>query len=376
MAEPKITRNTFRFRLYPTKAQSETLESTLAVCCELYNAGLQERRDAWKLNRKSISYFDQTVQLTHIRKVRADVDAVNTAALENVLKRVDLAYKAFFRRVKAHEKPGYPRFRSVARYDSLTFRQIGNALIGNRLMLSKIGKVRIKVHRPLEGSIKTLTVKREAGRWFACFSVECEAKPLPFSANTVGIDVGLSSFATLSDGTAIENPRWYRHGQQALRVAQRRVARRKKGSHRRRTAVTLLQRVHARVRQQRADFLHKLSRKIVNENGLIAVEDLNIKGLARGILAKSVNDAAWSQFLFYLAYKAESAGRVFVKVDPRGTSQTCTCGATVRKTLKDRIHICLSCGLVADRDHVSALIIQGLGQSLQDPTWATAPCVS
>lgn len=367
---------TFRYRIYPTKRQEQILNDQLAVCCELYNAALQERRDAWQRERKSISYFDQTVQLIEIKAVRQDVAAISANVLENTLKRVHLAFAGFFRRVSQREKAGHPRFRSVARYNSLTFRQIGKALTGNKLRLTRIGPVKIRLHRTIAGVIKTLTVKREAGRWFALFVVECDAAPLPFNPHMVGVDVGLSSFATLSDGTTIENPRWFRAAQAKLRRLQRRVARRKKGSNRRRKAVRMLQRFHNHVRDQRRDFHHKESRKIVNQNGLIAVEDLNVKGLARSRLSKSVNDAGWANFLFMLAYKAESAGRVFVKVDPQGTSQTCLCGAAVPKTLAMREHICKECGLIADRDHVSAQII--LARSL--PSGANAgdlmPCVA
>lgn len=358
----------FRYRIYPSKAQVEKLSFQLAVCCELYNAALQERRDAWKIQRKRITWFDQNYQLKEVRRLRPDVATVNAQALENALKRVDLAFKSFFRRVAQGTKAGYPRFRSARRYDSITFRQMGDALIGNTLRVSKIGNVQVKAHRPLVGSVKTLTIKREAGRWFALFTVESESAPLPFSANTIGIDVGLNHFATLSNGATIQNPRWFRVAQAKLRCLQRRVTRRKKGSNRRRKAVLLLQRFHNHIRDQRRDFHHKESRKIINQNGLIAVEDLNVKGLASGILAKSVHDAGWSNFLFYLAYKAESAGRVFVKVDPRGTSQTCTCGAEVRKTLAQRWHLCLNCGLSADRDHVSAQVI--LSRARGEPSGA------
>lgn len=366
---------TFKYRIYPNREQAERLNHALSICCELYNAAIQERRDAWKLEHKSVSYFDQTLQLTKIKDVRPDVTDVNGNALENVLKRVDLAFKAFFRRVRARQSPGFPRFRSFRRYDSVTFRQIGNVLNENRLRLPKIGNVRIKLHRPLVGDIKTLTIKRDAGRWFAMFAVECPPEPLAFNPNMIGIDVGLTHFATLSDGTAINNPRWFRAAQAKLRRTQRRVARRTKGSHRRRKAVLLLQRVHIAIRNQRADFHHKLSRKLVNENGLIAVEDLNVKGLAGGMLAKSVNDAGWSSFFQKLAYKAESAGRVLVKVNPSGTSQTCTCGATVRKTLADRWHLCLACGLSAQRDHVSAQVILAKVLPSGVNVGALMPCV-
>lgn len=372
----KIIR-TYKYRIYPTKRQEQVLNDQLAVCCELYNAALQERKEAWQRERKSISWFDQNLQLKEIKAIREDVAAVNASVLEQALKRVHLAFQAFFRRVKDSKKSGHPRFKSIKQYDSLTFRQIGNVLSGKRLKLSRIGAVRINLHRSFEGGIKTLTVKREAGRWFALFCVEGKASPLPFSANVAGIDVGLNAFATLSDGTKIENPRWFHRAQANLRRLQRRVSRRKKGSNRRRKAVLLLARFHNHIRDQRRDFHHKESRKIVNQNGLIAVEDLNVKGMVRNHkLAKSISDAGWSNFLFMLAYKAESAGRVFVKVDPRGTSQTCLCGAEVRKTLRDRVHVCRECGLEQDRDHVSAEIILGRAVRPQALTSPVAECVA
>lgn len=348
---------TCKYRIYPTKQQAETLSAHVAICCELYNAGLQERREAWTRERKSISWFDQNRQLAEIKKLRQDVAEVDSRALEETLKRLHLAFRAFFSRVQQKRSAGYPRFRSVIHYNSLTFRQVGNALSGKRLRLPKIGKVRINLHHAINETIKTITVKREADRWFAMFNVEREAKVLPFSSSMVGIDVGLNSLATLSDGTTIHNPRWFRSVQARLRRLERRAARRKKGSNRKRKAYLLLARFHNHIRDQRRDFHHKESRKIVNENGLIAVEDLDITGLASGMLAGSVRDAGWSQFLFYLAYKAEEAGRVFVKVDPRGTSQTCLCGASVPKTLAQREHVCKECGLVGDRDHISAQLI-------------------
>lgn len=307
--------------------------------------------------------------------LREDVKTVNAQSLEDVIFRVDRAFKSFFRRVKSGEKPGYPRFRSARRYDSLTFRQIGNVLTDRKLRISKVGEVRIKLTRPVQGQIKMLTIKREAGRWFAIFVCEVEPTPLPFNPNVIGVDVGLSSFATLSTGEAIDNPRYFRQSERAVRVAQRRVARRKKGSNRRGDAVLLLQRAYAYVRAQRADFHHRLSRRLVNTNGLIAVEDLNVKGMASGMLAKSVNDAGWTSFIDKLTYKAEEAGRLLIKVDPRGTSQTCTCGAEVRKTLKDRLHVCLNCGLVANRDHVSAQIILARAGVQPSGVNVGSPCV-
>lgn len=374
MAE-KIIR-TYKYRIYPTKRQTKTLTDNLAVCCELYNAALQERRDAWTLNRISLRYESQTLQLAQIKPLRDDVATINSNALENVLKRVDLAFKAFFRRVKAGQKAGYPRFKSFHRYDSMTFRQIGNALNGNKLRISKVGQVRIKITRPLGGPIKTLTIKREGRHWFALLDCEYTPEPMPFNPNVIGIDVGLTHFATLSDGAEIPNPRYYRRAERALRLANRRVSRRKKGSNGRRKAVVLLQGAHALVRNQRRDFHHRVSRRLVNNFGLIAVEDLNVKGLARGMLAKSVNDAGWAQFFEFGSYKAEDAGRLWIKVIPNGTSQECVCGASVPKTLSQRWHLCLACGRSGPRDHISSQVILGRAIRLCASTYPVTECVA
>ena len=316
------TRKTFKYRLYPRRNQTVILEGQFGLCCELYNAVLQERRDAYRLEGKSISFRSQSDQLPEIKASREEFGGVYSQVLEDTLHRVDRSFKAFFRRLRRGEKAGFPRFRARARYDSLSYPQLGFAIEGDHLKLSKVGLVKIKLHRPIEGQIKTLTVKREAGKWYACFSVEVESVPLAYCSENVGVDVGLTHFATLSDGSEIENPRHYRMAQSALRIAQRKVARRKKGSH--------------------------------------------------GMLAKSVSDAGWSALIAKLAYKAGNAGRVLVKVDPRGTSQTCLCGASVPKTLSQRWHECSVCGLSAPRDHVSAQLILRLGLSLQAPRAAVA----
>lgn len=363
-----ISRVTYKFRLYPTKQQVALLESTLVLCQELYNAALQERRDAWRINRESVNFAVQSAQLPDIKEARPELNGVYSQVLQDTLRRVDKTFKAFFARVKRKAKAGFPRFRSRSRYDSFTYPQLGFSIQGSKLSLSKIGNVKIKLHRPVEGKIKILTVKRKAGKWYACFSVEREATPLPARVESIGIDVGLSAFATLSDGIEVPNPRYYWGAQKQLRRAQRKVARRKKGSHGRRKAVQLLQRAHAHVRNQRSDFHHKISRWLVNNYGTIAVEDLNVKGLAQGMLAKSVTDAGWSAFLQKLSYKAEDAGRELWKVDPRGTSQRCVCGADVPKQLTERWHECGSCGLSIGRDHASALEILRLGLSHQSVT--------
>jgi len=227
--------------------------------------------------------------------------------------------------------------------------------LNGRLWLSKIGNIKIKLHRPMKGEIKTLTIKRENDRWYACFSVVVEPKPLPANDKAVDIDVGLSSFAVLSDGTEIVNPPLLKKQWKQLRRAQRRVARRKTFSKRWRKAVRIVQKVHRKVFNQRNDFQHKLSCEITNNYALIVIEDLKVKGLSRGMLSGAVHDAGWAAFFAKLSYKAENAGRLLLAVDARGTSQRCPCSEPNGKRLSDREHVCVRCGLVTTRDHAAAM---------------------
>lgn len=311
--------------------------------------------------------------------MRADgcLTMANHSCCLSVLVRLDKAFKSFFARVKRGDKPGFPRFRSFRRYDSLTYLEYGKGakiMPTGKLRIQGAGHIKMKMHRPIKGRIKTTTIKREAGRWFTSFVVEFTPTPLPENLDAIGIDVGLSSFATMSDGTEIANPGFFKNGQAKLRIAGRRVSRRKKGSNRRRKAVLLLQRAHAHVAAQRSDFHHKLSRQLVNQFGLIVVEDLNVKGLAGGMLAKAVSDVGWSQFFRMTEYKAEWAGRRFVKVDPRGTSQTCICGERVPKKLSDRWHLCPKCEASMSRDEMSAQII--LSRAGNQPSVANVEVVN
>lgn len=328
------------------------MNGMLVLLCELYNAGLQERREAYRLERKTIRYIDQQNQLPEIKKLRPEFNEIHSQVLQDVLRRLDKAFQAFFRRVKERNgKVGFPRFKSRKRYDSFTYTQSGFALKDGKLRLSKIGDVRIKLHRPARGKVKTLTVTRSAtGKWYASFCVETEARPLPVSKQSVGIDVGLSHFATLSTGEQIANPRFFRTDEKALGRAQRKAKQK------------AARRVHERIRFRRNNFAHQLSRALVSNYGAIFFERLNIKGMLRNhVLAKSISDAAWNQLVQFTTYKAENAGRLCEQVDPRGTSQQCSaCGEMVEKDLSQRIHDC-SCGSRLDRDHNAALNILSLG---------------
>jgi len=368
---------TFKHRLYPNRKQRENLAAQLDMCRELYNAALQERIESYKTTGKGVTWSGQQPQLPAIKGVRPEFKNVHAHTLQAVLIRLNRSFQNFFRRVKLGEIPGFPRFKGRNRFNSLVFTPSTFKVEGNHVKLSKVGNVKIKLHRALPGKIGTLILKQICGAWYACFSCEVKALPLPTSDAAIGIDVGLESFAVLSDGITIHNPRWHRNAQARLRVAQRRLARRKKGSHGRRKTVQILQKIHEHITNQRKAFHHKLSHQIVKRYGIIAVEDLNVRGLAAGMLAKSVHDAGWAGFISMLAYKAAYAGRQLIAVNPKGTSQTCLCGARVRKFLSDREHVCVECGLVAPRDLVSAqIILQRAGtQPLDANVGEVMPCV-
>jgi putative transposase len=367
----QYVRKSFKYRLYPTKKQAALLDKQLAEACRLYNAALQERRDAWKMRKTSISYSQQSKQLREIRAA-GDLSLANYTSCQDVLRRVEKTFTAFFRRVRRGQKAGYPRFKSVTRFHSYTFPKYGNGCKlreNKRLHMQGVGELKVKLHRPVAGRIKTVTLRRDCSRWYVCFNVEIDLPPpLPATGNATGIDVGITSFAVLSDGTVIRNPRYYQTAQAKLRRVQRKVSRRKRTSNRRKKAVQQLTRVHHHIKNQRSDFHHQVARKLINQNDVIAYENLNIKGLARSRLAKPIADVGWGSFLTILLDKAAEAGREIVRVNPNGTSQRCICGAPVPKTLAVRWHHCPSCQLSVPRDQASALEILRLGLSLREVT--------
>ncbi len=333
-------------------------------------------------SRRPTTYYDQKRFLPVWKKTHPELREVHSQTLQDVVKRVDLAFAAFFRRVKAGDKAGYPRLKQEG-YDSFTFTQGGYAVNQNTLTLFKIGAVKLVLHRLIEGDVKTLTVHKRAGKWFACFSCEVVPESLPASMETVGIDVGLSHFATLSDGSVAANPRFFRRDEKALAKAGRRQAKTKKRSSARRKANKVLVRIHERIRFRRHDFVHQFARRLVNQYGVIAVENLNVSGMVKNhCLSKSISDASWSMFRAVLTSKAESADRVVTAIEPAYTSQDCSaCGYRVRKKLSERVHSCPACGLVIDRDYNAALniIARGLSrvgtetlalpQSVEDPAF-------
>jgi len=356
----------FQYRIYPTKKQERLLNETLEECRWLYNHLLEKRKTSYEQTGKGLSCYEQQATYPMLKEQHPSLKTVHSQVLQNVAVRIDLAFKAFFRRVKAGEKPGYPRFKGKGRYDSLTFPQSGFSIThDNRVCLSKIGSIKMVYHRPIRGKIKTCTISRSStGKWYVCFSCECEPERLPENPAQVGIDVGLKTFATLSDGQEIENPRFFRKEEKALAKVQRKHSKLTKGSRERRKHRHVVARVHERIKFRRDNFTHQNSRRIVNQFGLIAVEDLHVNRMVHNhCLAKSISDAAWSAFFDQLSSKAEEAGRQLIRVNPAYTSQTCSrCGHRQKMPLSVRIFDCPCCGLYIDRDHNASINILGLGR--------------
>lgn len=349
----------YKYRLYPTSEQKQSIRFTLERCRLLYNRLLDERIHAYRDERRSLNYYDQASTFNERKSAIPTLRQVYAQVLQDVARRLDKAFKAFFRRVKSGESPGFPRFKPATQYDSFTYPQGGFKLDRNKLKLSKIGDVKIKLHRPVEGKIKTCTIIQKNGKYYACLSAEVESKPLPQCKDAVGVDLGIKTLAVTSDGEYFESPKYLRKSEKHLNRLQRSVSRKKKGSNRRKKAVHALARLHERVTNQRKDYAHKVSRKLVNRYGLIVFEDLKVIGMTKNHnLAKSIADSGWSQLVAFTTYKAESAGRVVKQVDPCNTSQLCSnCGEIVKKKLNDRQHRCPYCGFVADRDENAAINI-------------------
>jgi len=367
-------RKAFKYRLYPTRQQADALAKMLETHRRLYNNALAERKTTWENEQRSVSYGDQSARLKEARKTDSFLAQTNFSSCQATLRRLEKAFQAFFRRLKAGETPGYPRFKGANRFDTVEFPSHGDGckFYGPRVYFQHIGQVKVKLHRPVEGTIKTLSFKREADGWHLIVSCDLgDVAATPSEKPAVGIDVGLHSFLVASDGRSVEPPQFYRKVQRALRKAQRHLTRCQKGSTRRRKAVQRVAKLHQRVANQRRDFHHKLAHDLVQRHGLVAHENLNVKGIARTRLAKSVHDAGWGQFLAILQHKAEEAGVQVIAVPPHNTSQVCSeCGCLpdVPKTLADRSHVCPHCGYTADRDVNAARNILRLGLSRQART--------
>jgi len=349
-------RKSYKFRLYPTKEQEIVLVKTLDVCRYIYNEFLADRRNAYDRCNQGLTTFDQ---ITQVKYLEFNTE-VFSQIKQDVLRRLGKSFDAFFRRCKSDETPGYPRFKGKDRYNSFTYPQSGFKIEDNKLKLSKIGKIKIKQHREIEGKIKTCSIKRETDQWYAVFSVDIGANPEKVNPNTsIGIDVGLNSCVTLSNGEQYDSPTYYRKSEGSLAVQQKRLSKKKKGSVNRLKQKTKVAKVHRKIRNQRLDFNHKLSRALVNRFDRIVFEDLSIKNMVKNHhFAKSIHDVAWGQLIQMAKSKAEEAGKYVELVNPYNTSQKCSsCGNIVKKSLAVRVHRCQECGLELDRDVNAAINI-------------------
>ena len=380
----------YKFLLQPTSRQTVALEKLLSLHRELYNAALEERRGAWQWEKRSVSYFDQSRELTELGSVRPDTLAFGVTVCRGTLKRLDRAFQAFFRRCKAGQTPGFPRFKGRGQFDSLQWEDRNGWTLyedSKRLRLHGIGHVKVRLHRPIRGTPKTITVRREGKRfWVSVHCVDVPAQPLPSTGREVGIDLGVDQLVATSDGQLIENARFATRGQEALGRAQRELSSKTPGSHRRQKAKERVGNHHRKIANQRRDFAHQVSRQLVNDYDLIVYEDLKIRNMtrrpkprpdgeggceanrakAKSGLNRSILDAGWGYLLAMIRYKAESAGREVVAVDPRNTSRTCPrCGLVSAGNRCGAVFRCLGCGHSAHADINAACNILRAGRARQ-----------
>ncbi len=350
-----------------------------------YNYRLGERFNWYEQNRCDVNacplvchlselkdnpnFYSQKRDLVNSKRLFPEYKKIHSQVLQNCVERVKKTFDRFLSGDTNGKKSGKPRFKGQGRYRSFTFAQVKQDCInGNLITLPSFGKIKLIVHRqiPQGFKLKTATVVQKADGWYVILSLEDASVPelspdLPTMGNTIGIDLGLKAFLVTDSGEEVVIPQPYRKGQKRLSRLQRVLSRKTKGSNRRKKAVKRVAKQHLRVANQRKDFHCKTAKKILAQGKHVAHEKLNIKGLAKSRLAKSVNDAGWGTFLQILETKAERAGLLAIAVNPNGTTQSCSgCGTKVPKTLKDRIHACPECGLTLDRDHNAAINIKHL----------------
>ncbi len=352
-------------RLKVTKKQDEKLSDLLEHLCVIYNQALSWRKEAYVKDKISIKYKDQQQSLAIWRNISIEIGEYPSAIQRDPLRRVDRAFQSFFRRIKRKETPGYPRFKPRSQYDSFTVDGDNFKFTDNGLQIVKLGTFKYKTRCKYRGVPKELRVKRCGKHWVVTCVYDIGPAPDKKAVSSaIGIDLGLTSLVTLSDGSSIPNPRWTKKMEKKLAEANQSLSRKVRGSKNRIKAKEALRRIHQKIKGKRSSYLYGVSERLLKKYDLIAYEDLQIKNMVRSNLAKSINDASWGELIHQLKYKAESAGKYLIAVNPKNTTQLCSqCGKKVPKDLKDRVHAC-QCGLVLDRDHNAAINILRLGESL------------
>lgn len=354
---------TFKYRLYADRNTIENAIRWIDLCRFLYNCALEQRIWVYRHNGKSISFNEQQNELPLIKRYLTEYKEVGAQTLLDVLWKLDKSYKYFFSRVKkGKDKKGFPRFKSERRYNSFTLTRCNWKIDGKYLSIYKLGRFKLNLHRPIEGKIKSITIKRTpTNKWYACFNCSIPLKLLPKSTEIVGIDVGIKSFIVDSNGNKTGNPKFLKSALRVLRTKQRKLSRAKIGSNRRKKTKLQLSKLHEKITNQRNDFLHKVATKYVKEYGVIKVENLRINNMSQNHkLAASINDCSWGKFFNLLSYKAEEAGRELVKVPSKNTSKRCNECGSINHELKliHRIWICKNCGITHDRDKNAAINIR------------------
>ncbi|VVC05205.1 putative transposase [uncultured archaeon] len=356
---------TYTTRLKVARKQNTRFEYLLSQLCKIYNMALEQRKDAWMQFHTSLSQYDQHKELTELRVWFPEYEELPAAIERDPLHRLQLAFNGFYRRAKKEENPGYPRFKSATRYDSFSVdsQNFKFDFIKSQISLVGLGTFHYKTHFKIAGEPKQIHVKRCGKRWQA--QVVCDIGPAPEKKpvhKSVGIDLGLTTLVTCSDGAEIENPRWAKQEADKLAEANRFLSRKKRNSNNRSKAKENLRRCHQRIKGKRNAYLHEVTQKLIDSYDLIAYETLKINNMVKSHLAKSILDAAWGELIYQLKYKAEETSISTVAVNPRNTSQLCSgCGRKVPKDLSQRIHACPFCGLVIGRDLNAALNILDRG---------------
>lgn len=351
----------YKFRIYPNRTQITVLENQFQLCRWLYNSALEHRIIAYKNMGKNIYYKNQAAELPEIKEQFPQFNDVYSQVLQDVLKRLDKTFNQFFKRIKKGDKIGFPRFRGKERFNSIKYPQTGFKIIGSKIKISKIGCLKIKLHREIKGDIKTCSIIKRGNQWYVNITVKQLPKNIHKSVSTpIGIDLGLENFAVLSNGDIINNPRYLKQSEEKLNNLQAKYS-----NYRGLNTKKRLSTLHRKISNQRTDFLHKQSRLLVDKYGLIVYEDLKINKMTRGIFSKSIHDAGWGKFIYMLKYKAESAGVYTIGVNPKNTSQICSsCGAFVKKEIYERQHDCPVCGISINRDLNASLNILRSGIDL------------
>lgn len=351
---------TYKYRVYANAQTIENANRWIELCRCLYNCALKQRIIVYKSHNKCLSYIDQQNQLPELRNEFIEYRNMDAQSTRNPLYRIDRAFKRFFKEIKEGKVTGFPRFKSENRYNSFVLYKQGWRIDGKQLIVRNIGKFKLNLSRPIQGDIKEIAIKRKStNKWYASFVCEViNGKELPKSDKIIGLDVGIKSYLTDSEGNKVENPKYLKNTLEELRIKNRKLARAKKGSNRRKKIKLVVAKLHEHIVNQRDDFLHKLANQYVNEYGVIKVENLQIENMIQNhSLSRDISDCAWGKFFYNISYKAEEAGRKVIKVNPKNTSRRCNICGAINHDLKlsDRIWICQACGAVHDRDHNAAI---------------------